>query len=44
MARIGLHHTSQVAEFGNIYDKLEGVFLSTGAKSCVDSAFGNVNR
>jgi len=43
VAHIGLHHTSQVAEFGNIYDKLEGVFLSTGAKCCVDSAFGNVN-
>ena len=40
----GSVHDSQVAEFGNIYDKLEGVFLSTGAKCCVDSAFGNVNR
>ena len=40
----GSVHDSQVAKFGNIYDKLEGVFLSTGAKSCVDSAFGNVNR
>ena len=40
----GSIHDSQVAEFGNIYDKLEGVFLSTGAKCCVDSAFGQVNR
>jgi hypothetical protein len=37
-------HDSQVAELGNIYEKLEGVFLLTGAKCCVDSAFGNVTR
>jgi len=40
----GSVHDSQVAEFGNICNKLEGVILSTGAKCCVDSAFGNVNR
>ncbi len=40
----GSVHDSQVAEFGNIYDKLERVFLSTGAKCTVDSAFGNMNR
>ncbi len=40
----GLVHDSQVAEYGNIYDKLEDVFQSTGAKCCVDLAFGQVNR
>ena len=35
---------SQVAEFGNIYNKLEDVYLSTGAKCYVDLAFGNVTR
>ena len=40
----GSVHDSQVAEYGNIYNKLERVFLSTGAKCCVDSAFGNVLR
>ena len=40
----GSVHDSQVAEYGNIYNKLERVFLSTGAKCCVDSAFGNVAR
>ncbi len=38
-------HDSQVAEYGNIYGKLEDVFRSTGtgAKCCVDLAFGQVN-
>ena len=40
----GSVHDSQVAEFGNIYNRLEEVYLSTGAKCCVDSAFGNVTR
>ncbi len=40
----GSVHDSQVAEFGNIYKKLEDVYLSMGAKCCVDSAFGNVTR
>jgi hypothetical protein len=40
----GSVHDSQVAEFGNIYNKLEDVYLATGAKCCVDSAFGNVTR
>jgi hypothetical protein len=40
----GSVHDSLVAEYGNIYDKLEEVFQSTGGKCCVDSAFGNVNR
>ncbi len=40
----GLVHDSQVAEYGNIYGKLEDVFQLTGAKCCVDLAFGQVNR
>jgi hypothetical protein len=40
----GYVHGSQVAEIGNIYDKLEGVYLLYGATCCVDSAFGNVSR
>jgi hypothetical protein len=32
-----------VAEFGNIYGKLETVFNMMGGKCCVNSAFGNVN-
>ncbi len=37
-------HDSQVAEFGNIYNKLEEVYHLYGAKCCVDSAFGHVTR
>jgi hypothetical protein len=40
----GLVHDSQVAEYGNIYGKLENVFWSTGAKCCINLAFGNMNR
>ncbi len=40
----GSIHDSQVAEFGNIYNKLEDVYLLMGGKCCVDSAFGNVTR
>jgi hypothetical protein len=40
----GLVNDSQVAEYGNIYGRLEDVFWSTGAKCCVDSAFGNMER
>jgi hypothetical protein len=40
----GLVHHSQVAEYGNIYGKLEDVVRSTGAKCCIDLAFGNMNR
>ena len=43
-SRSGSVHDSQVTEFGNIHDKLEGVFLLTEAKCCIDSAFGNVSR
>ncbi len=40
----GLVHDSQVAEYGNIYGKLEDVFWLTGAKCSIDTAFGQVNR
>jgi hypothetical protein len=38
----GSVHDSLVAEYGNIYNKLEGVYLSSGAKCCVDLAFGSM--
>jgi hypothetical protein len=40
----GCVHDSQVAEMGRIYWKLGEVYEKTGAKCCVDSAFGNVDR
>jgi hypothetical protein len=40
----GSVHDGQVAEYGNIYEKLEDVFHLTCAKCCVDLAFGNMNR
>jgi hypothetical protein len=40
----GSEHDSQVAKFGNIYNKLEGVYVLYGEKCCVDLAFGNVSR
>ena len=40
----GAVHDSQVADYGNIYDKLEFVFERDGAKCTVDSAFGQVSR
>jgi hypothetical protein len=40
----GAVHASQVADYGDIYDKLELVYLRDGAKCTVDSAFGNVSR
>ncbi len=39
-----VHDDSQVAEFGNIYNKLEEVYHLYGAKCCVDLAFGHVTR
>jgi hypothetical protein len=39
----GLIHDIQVADFGNIYEKLETNFNTTGGKCCVDLAFGQVN-
>ena len=38
----GSVHNNQVAEFGNIHEKVENVFLLTGAKCCVNLAFGNM--
>ncbi len=38
-----LVHDSQVAEFGNIYKKLETIFNTTGGKCCVDLAFEQAN-
>jgi hypothetical protein len=40
----GAVHDSQVADCGDIYNKLELVYLQDGAKSTVDSAFTNVSR
>ena len=40
----GLVHDSQVADYGNIQNKLESVFERDGAQCTVDSAFGNVSR
>jgi hypothetical protein len=40
----GAVHDSQIADYGNIYDKLELVYQRDGAKCTVDSAFGNVTR
>jgi hypothetical protein len=40
----GSVHDSQVAKFGNIYNKLEEIYYLYGAKCCVDSAFGHVTR
>jgi hypothetical protein len=40
----GSVHDSQVAEFGNIYNKMEEVYHLYGAKCCVDLAFGHVMR
>ncbi len=40
----GAVHDSQVADYGDIYDKLELVYLRDSAKCTVDSAFGNVGR
>jgi hypothetical protein len=40
----GSVHDSQVAKFGNISNKLEGLYLLYGPKYCVDLVFGNVSR
>ncbi len=40
----GAIHDSQVADYGETYDKLELVYLRDGGKCSVDSAFGNVSR
>jgi hypothetical protein len=40
----GAVHDSQVADYGEIYNKLELVYLQDNAKCTVDSGFGNVSR
>jgi len=40
----GSVHDSQIADYGNIYDKLESVYDRDGAQCTVDSAFGNITR
>lgn len=35
----GCMHDSQIAEWGNVYSKLESVFGSSGGRVVVDSAF-----
>jgi hypothetical protein len=40
----GTAHDSHVADYGDMYNKLEVVYLQDGAKCTVNSAFGNVNR
>ena len=40
----GAVHDSQIADYGDIYDKLEMVYQRDGRQCTVDSAFGNVNR
>ena len=35
----GSMHDSTIADWGRIYDKLEGIYKTTGAITCVDSAF-----
>jgi hypothetical protein len=40
----GVVHDSQVADYGDIYEKLKFVFDRDGAKCIVNSAFGNVTR
>jgi len=37
-------HDSQIADWGNVYTKLERVYLETGGKCTVDSAFGCKDR
>ena len=40
----GSVHDSQIADYGNIYDKLESAYERDGVQCTVDSAFGNVTR
>ena len=40
----GSVHDSQVADWGDVYLKLEAVYRSMGGKCTVDSAFGQVER
>ena len=40
----GSVHDSQIADWGNVYTKLERVYVETGGKCTVDSAFGCKDR
>jgi hypothetical protein len=40
----GTVHDSQIADYGDIFDKLEMVYQWDGGQCTIDSAFGNVNR
>jgi len=40
----GSVHDSQIADYGDMYDKLETVYQRDGGKRTADSAFGSVNR
>jgi hypothetical protein len=40
----GAVHDSQIADYGDIYDKLETVYQRDGGQCTVDSAFDNKNR
>ena len=40
----GSVHDSQIADYGNIYDKLEYIYERDGAQCTVNSAFGKVSR
>ena len=39
----GVCHDSQVADWGNIYNKVEKVYHEIGLKFVIDSAFGSAN-
>ncbi|POM71840.1 Hypothetical protein PHPALM_11534 [Phytophthora palmivora] len=40
----GCMHDSQIAEWGNVYAKLEEVYAATGGCVVVDSAFAKVSQ
>jgi len=40
----GAVHDSQIANYGNIHDKLEAVYRLDGGQCTIDSAFGNIRR
>jgi hypothetical protein len=40
----GAVHDRQIADYGDIYDKLETVYQQDGGQCTIDSAYGNVNR
>jgi hypothetical protein len=40
----GSVHDSQIADYGNIYEKLQSVYERDGAQCTMDSAYGNVSQ